>query len=301
MDFAKDFDCLIIGGGPAGLTAATYLGRFHRKVLLVDAGESRALQIPESHNYPGFAEGISGPDLLRELNRQAQQYGATLLNGTATNLVRADQGYAATINGQTVSAVRVLLATGLTDISPDMPGLQQAVAQTSIRYCPVCDAYEATDKAIVVYGSIKDAEPKAVFMRSYSNRVALLPTDEADDPDARERLAAQGITLAASPPADLRPSQDGIVVELRSGERLRFDVLYPVLGCTVASDLATTLGARCNDVGCVVVDDKQRTTVANIYAAGDVVSDLHQLSVAAGHAAIAATAIHKSLPNNFRG
>lgn len=300
MDFAKDFDCLIIGGGPAGLTAATYLGRFHRKVLLVDAGESRALQIPESHNYPGFAEGISGPDLLRELRRQAEQYGADIAQGTATQLVRTDNGFAATVDGRTITAPRVLLATGLTDIAPDMPGLPQAVAQTSIRYCPVCDAYEATDKAIAVYGAIKDAEPKALFMRGYSNRVTLLPSDDAGDPDARERLMALGIRLAASPPADLRPERDGIVVELRSGERLRFDVLYPVLGCDVASDLATALGARCNDVGCVIVDDKQRTTIANIYAAGDVVSDLHQLSVAAGHAAIAATAIHKSLPNKFR-
>jgi thioredoxin reductase (NADPH) len=296
-----DFECVIIGGGPAGLTAATYLGRFRRKILVVDAGDSRALQIPESHNYPGFAEGISGPELLRELGRQARQYGAQILNGTATNLMRTNEGFTATIDGRTISTARVLLATGLTDISPAIPGLRQAVAQTSIRYCPVCDAYEATDKAIAVYGAIKDAEAKAQFMRTYSNRVTLLPTAGADDPGARERLAASGIALAPSPPADLRPAKDGIVVELQSGEHLHFDILYPVLGCDVHSGLATALGARCNEVGCVVVDDKQSTTVANIYAAGDVVSDLHQLSVAAGHAAIAATAIHKSLPNNFRG
>lgn len=296
-----DFECVIIGGGPAGLTAATYLGRFRRKVLVIDAGDSRALQIPESHNYPGFAEGISGPDLLRELRRQAEQYGADMLQGTVEVLLRDGDGYALKVGRRTMRAPRVLLATGLKDHSPDMPGLHEAVRNTSIRYCPVCDAYEATDKNIAVYGSIENAEAKAAFMRSYSNRVTLLPTDEADDSDARERLAALGITLAPSPPADLRPAKDGIVVELRNGERLHVDVLYPVLGCDVRSGLATALGARCSDVGCVVVDDKQSTTVANIYAAGDVVSDLHQLSVAAGHAAIAATAIHKSLPNNFRG
>ena len=195
--------------------------------------------------------------------------------------------------------LRVLLATGLKDKAPDMPGLRQAVEQTSVRYCPVCDAYEATDKNVAVYGSIKDTEAKAAFMRTYTSRVTLLPTDTTIDTEARDRLAAIGVTLASSP-VDLRPVDGGIAVHLQSGEPLRFDVLYPVLGCDVRSDLVTALGADCNNVGCVVVDDKQRTTVENIFAAGDVVSDLHQLSVAAGHAAIAATAIHASLPHDFR-
>ena len=294
-----DFDCLIIGGGPAGLTAATYLGRFRRKVLVIDGGDSRAQQIPESHNYPGFAEGISGPDLLRELRRQAERYGAEKVKGTASDLARGGDGFAVTVGQRTITAPRVLLATGLKDKAPDMPGLRQAVEQTSVRYCPVCDAYEATDKNVAVYGSIKDTEAKAAFMRTYTSRVTLLPTDTTIDTEARDRLAAIGVTLASSP-VDLRPVDGGIAVHLQSGEPLRFDVLYPVLGCDVRSDLVTALGADCNNVGCVVVDDKQRTTVENIFAAGDVVSDLHQLSVAAGHAAIAATAIHASLPHDFR-
>lgn len=294
-----DFDCLIIGGGPAGLTAATYLGRFRRKVLVIDGDDSRAQQIPESHNYPGFAEGISGPDLLRELRRQAERYGAEMVKGTASDLARGGDGFAVTVGQRTITAPRVLLATGLKDKAPDMPGLRQAVEQTSVRYCPVCDAYEATDKNVAVYGSIKDTEAKAAFMRTYTSRVTLLPTDTTIDTEARDRLAAIGVTLASSP-VDLRPVDGGIAVHLQSGEPLRFDVLYPVLGCDVRSDLVTALGADCNNVGCVVVDDKQRTTVENIFAAGDVVSDLHQLSVAAGHAAIAATAIHASLPHDFR-
>jgi thioredoxin reductase (NADPH) len=300
MDFAKDFDCVIIGGGPAGLTAATYLGRFRRKVLVVDAGDSRALQIPESHNYPGFPEGIAGPELLRDLWRQAEQYGADRLQGTASELTRSGDGFAVTVGRRKIQTPRVLIATGLKDRSPDMPGLRQAVAATSIRYCPVCDAYEATDRNIAVYGSIKDAEAKAAFMRTYSDRVTLLPTDAPSDNNARDRLGKLGVTLAPSPPVDLRPVEGGIAVELQDGAQLRFDVLYPMLGCDVRSDLAVALGARCNDTGCLMVDDKQRTTVTDIYAAGDVVSDLHQLSVAAGHAAIAATAIHASLPHDFR-
>jgi thioredoxin reductase (NADPH) len=259
-----DFDCVIIGGGPAGLTAATYLGRFRRNVLVVDAGHSRALQIPKSRNYPGFAEGMPGHELLRLQRRQAQGYGAKIVDGTVAALAVQGDGFMVTFGGRTVSAARIVMATGLTDKSPDMPGLGEAVAHAKIRYCPVCDAYEATDKRIAVFGSIKDAEAKALFMRSFSKDVTLLPTDEQSDPAARERLDRLGIVLASSPPADLRPADDGIAVELRNGEHLTFDVLYPVLGCEVHSDLAAKLGASCNDVGCLAVDDKQRTTVRDV-------------------------------------
>jgi thioredoxin reductase (NADPH) len=95
-------------------------------------------------------------------------------------------------------------------------------------------------------------------------------------------------------------SNSGIGVELQSGEKLEFDALYPALGCDVHSALARRLGAGCTDIGCVKVDDRQQSSVEGFYAAGDVGSDLHQLSVAEGHAAIAATAIHNSLPRNFR-
>jgi len=294
------FDCVVIGGGPAGLTAAIYLGRFRRDVLVVDAGHSRALSIPTSHNYPGFADGIAGADLLRVLREQAVQYGAQLRTGLVAELASNGDAFTMDIDGETVTAPRVLLATGLQDHAPDMPGLQRAVAETAVRYCPVCDAYEATDLAIAVHGAVKDAEAKALFMRTYSRNVTLVPDHDGIDAGARTRLAEAGIAIAPSAASDIRPEDGGIGVELRNGERLTFDVLYPVLGCEVYSGLATALGARSTEVGCVVVDDKQQTTVPGLYAAGDVVSDLHQLSVGAGHAAIAATAIHRSLPSNFR-
>ena len=292
------FDCVIIGGGPAGLTAAIYLGRFRRKALVIDAGDSRALKIPTSHNYPGFAEGISGRDLLRVLTQQATQYGAELRRGTVSDLRRDGDGFRVVIEGSDVAAARVLMATGLKDKSPDMPGLRKAVAHAAVRYCPVCDGYEATDQAIAVYGALKDAEAKALFLRTYSRSLTVLPTEAPASADAKLKQA--GIALAPSPPVSFELRDDGVEAVLRDGQRLRFDVLYPVLGCDVRSDLAAALGARCNEVGCLEVDAHQQTTVPGLYAAGDVVSDLHQLAVAAGHAGIAATAIHNSLPHNFR-
>src|SRR3954453_11637247 len=112
-DTDKHCDCLIIGGGPAGLTAAIYLARYRRKVLVVDDGHSRAELIPESHNYPGFTGGISGSDLLRALRDQAERYGAVLQHGRITDLQTGADGFVAVHGRQQLSASKVLLATGI--------------------------------------------------------------------------------------------------------------------------------------------------------------------------------------------
>jgi thioredoxin reductase (NADPH) len=298
----SDLDCLIIGGGPAGLTAAIYLARFRRNVLVVDDGNSRAALIPESHNYPGFPAGISGRSLLGNLRKQAEEYGARLEQGRVEALVRDAGAFVARSGAQVWKARRVLLATGIIDESPDLPGLRDAVYRGALRYCPICDAYEAKDRRIGALGRVEIAGKKAMFLRTYSRDVVLLPIDEPTDmaPSIRDALNKAGIRFPNVPVIDIERDDDRIAALLANGERIEVDVLYPMLGCDVRSELATTLGARSNDIGCVHVDDRQRTSVDGLYAAGDVVTDLHQISVATGHAAIAATDIHNSLPRNFR-
>jgi thioredoxin reductase (NADPH) len=194
-----------------------------------------------------------------------------------------------------------LLATGIVDESPDLPGLDKAVAKGSIRYCPVCDGYEAVGQRIGVLGHSEDASTKARFLRTYSNDVTLPSLDErgGQDTETASSLREAGIKVAG-PVGAIEHSVDGIRAVLRGGQTLSLDVVYPALGCGVRSELASALGAKTNNVGCLEVDSHQRTTVDGIYAAGDVVSDLHQIAVATGHAAIAATYIHKSLPENFK-
>ena len=137
-------------------------------------------------------------------------------------------------------------------------------------------------------------------MRTYSRDIVLLPTDEPDrSGDDAQALKQAGITLEKRV-VDVERAGEKIAAVFADGRRLPVDVLYPALGCDVRSQLATALGARCTEIGNLHVDDKQRTSVEGLYAAGDVVTDLHQLSVATGHAAVAATAIHNSLPRNFR-
>ncbi|HEX7261509.1 MAG TPA: FAD-dependent oxidoreductase, partial [Luteolibacter sp.] len=166
---------------------------------------------------------------------------------------------------------------------------------------PICDAYEAVDRRIGVLGSVATAAKKALFLRTYSREVVLLSID-APKPLDREVLALlsnTGVKIVKGV-VDVERSGDSISAVLANGERYRVDVLYPALGAAVRSQLAVELGARCTEDGALIVDEKQRTSVEDLYAAGDVVSDLHQLSVATGHAAIAATEIHNALPPNYR-
>jgi thioredoxin reductase (NADPH) len=292
------WDCLIIGGGPAGLTGATYLARFRRKVLVVDAGASRATAIPATHNHPGFAR-ISGVMLLERLREQAHSHGAELWQGSVLSL-RKTSTFLADTGAKQISAERVLLATGIEDRHPSLKGLHQAVSKGVVRYCPICDGFEALDRTIAILGNVKEVLRKAIFLRTYSRSITILPLDDVPPTDTLQTLQAAGIEVAPSPVDSIRQTAQGVEVALRSGVRREFNVLYAALGSDVHAKLARELGAACDQIGSLAVDAKQQTTVGGLYAAGDVVSDLHQLSVAEAHAAIAATAIHNSLSPNFR-
>jgi thioredoxin reductase (NADPH) len=295
---AVTYDCAIVGGGPAGLTATIYLARYRRRIVLIDSGESRAALIPESHNYPGFQNGVSGPSLLRILRRQAETYGVPMRADRVTGLERHGSDFIVISDTHKIRTRFVLLATGIVDESPQLRGLQEAIRDGSIRYCPVCDGYEVTDRRIGILGRGNDAASKARFLRTYSRDVTFLSVESGANEEVLDCLSEAGVKVAGPVSAiERRGSEIQAVIgtEYRS-----FDVVYPALGCSVRSDLASALGAKTNDVGCLEVDAHQCTTVNGIYAAGDVVSDLHQIAVATGHAAIAATHIHKSLPPNFR-
>jgi thioredoxin reductase (NADPH) len=146
-------------------------------------------------------------------------------------------------------------------------------------------------------GPAAQAKSKALFLRTYSSDVVLLCTDEVSE-GAVEQAQSEGIAVAQL--RALEKASDCIVARLGDGSSTSLDVLYAALGCIVHSDLAAQVGAQTDKTGCLLVDQHQMTNVAGLFAAGDVVSDLHQISVALGHAAIAATAIHNSLPRNLR-
>jgi thioredoxin reductase (NADPH) len=297
----QQLDCLVIGGGPAGLTAAIYLARYRRNVMVIDSRESRAALIPETHNYPGFAAGVSGRKLLELLASQAATYGVKFVHDTVQSLQKSGDAFTATASGREIAAERVVLATGLVDRTVEIPGLRPAIAEGLVRYCPICDGYEASDQRIGVLGNARVACKKAIFLRTYSKTVTLLAADKepVDERVCRE-LASAGVRLPSAHAAGFERKDHQVVAIMSDGSRESFDVIYPILGCDVRSGLAAALGARRNDIGCIEVDAHQQSSVQGLYAAGDVVSDLHQIAVGTGHAALAATHIHNSLPHNFR-
>ncbi|MBC3778816.1 NAD(P)/FAD-dependent oxidoreductase [Pseudomonas sp. SWRI99] len=291
-----DVDCLVVGAGPAGLTTAVYLSRFHRRVVVADGGQSRASLIPLSHNYPGFPPGISGHDLLRRLREQAVSYGATIEAGRVESLLKNRTGFVAQLNGRTLSARRVVLATGIVDTLPQMDRPYDGIAQSVIRLCAICDGYEINGDNVAVYGEAHCAISHGLFLRNFTDRVTVLV--EGDNPACEEAVAAArhaGIRLIDDRVVAIEVSDGKVLVTVGKGEAFCFDIVYPSLGSQYRSELAVQLGAQVDEEGAVRVDSHQRTSIDGLYAVGDVVDSLKQLSVATGQAAVCATAVHNSL------
>jgi len=293
------YDCVIVGGGPAGLMAAIYLARFRRSVCVVDAGASRAALIPRSHNVPGFVHGLSGTALIERMAAQADELGVARVTAEVTALQRHDCGFEVIWNGDGHAAAMVILASGIVDTHPPFDEWRDAVADGVLRYCPVCDAYEAIGRRIGIIGPLHRAAGKALFLRGYSRDVTLLATGNEDEQGARSELAEAGVDIVAAPELRLRRTGEGIAAVFAGGRTIQFDLVYPVLGAEVRSQLAMALGAEHDADGYLKVDDHQRTSVGGLYGIGDVVTDLHQISVAFGHAAVAACNIHHSLPRRL--
>ena len=292
-------DCLIIGGGPAGLVAATYLARFRRDVRVIDAGSSRAALIPLSHNCPGFPDGISGRDLLTRLREQAKRYGTTLTAGRVDRIECDSDGlFHATAASERIDARTVVIATGVLDLEPTLPKTNEAVRRGLIRHCPICDGYEVIGKRVAVLGRGTKGAREALFIRHFSASLTLftLGTPYDIDDKAWTLLQERGITVVDDMVREVHYEAGAIVgIETEAGKNYQFDTIYSALGCKVRSDVAETAGVCCDESGQILVDDHQRTNVPRIYAVGDVANDLNQISVAAGHAAIAATTIHNEL------
>ncbi|HYG91341.1 MAG TPA: NAD(P)/FAD-dependent oxidoreductase [Azospirillum sp.] len=297
--FASSLDSVVVGGGPAGLSAAIYLARYRRRFLVIDAGAPRAAWIPLSHNLAGFPDGISGMDLLARMRKQAKRYGAPVERGRVASVQKRDGLFVIrTEEGLEVTARTVVMATGVIDVEPVLPNLYQAVQRGLIRHCPICDAFEVIDHRVGVIGHGADAAGEALWMRTYTADVTLLTLGEplGLDADERRRMAEAGIRTIEEPVVEVHTEAGRITaLTTAAGERLVFESLYSALGCLARADAAKPTGARLGPTGGFEVDAHCRTDVEDLFAIGDVVEGLNQVSVAMGHAATAATAIHRLL------
>ena len=246
------FDTLIIGGGPAGLTAAVYLRRFTRHVALVDKGNSRLSWIPVSHNYPGFPDGVNGKQLLENLRAQLANYGGSVMPGEILDL-RLEDGifvgdYVPQDGGEPcqIRAHTVLLATGVADKGMPVERWDEAVLAGAVRLCPVCDGWDVIDKRIGVVTSEINPVGHALFMRTFSADVTLFERGPSSilSMEDRRRLDAAGVRYVDSPllsvtlDASMKP-----VMHTADGQDHPADVFYPMLGENARSGLAAKLGA----------------------------------------------------------
>lgn len=293
-------DCVIIGGGPAGLTSAIYLARFHLDIVVVDAGKSRALWIPETHNHAGFPDGIAGSELLGRMRDQAIKYGTKYIQGRVSRITRDGDTAPFVIeygHGQLESA-NILMATGVVNRRPaiDQQLHERALKEGRLRYCPVCDGFEVTDKNVAVIGTGDKGLAEAIFLRGFTDRVTLVAPDGVHDLDeaAARRADEYGIRCMDGPTLVEKLDDDGITLRIDASSA-SFDSVYPALGSDVNNMLAQMAGVDCSETGAIIVDSHQRTSVPGIYAAGDVVLGLDQISHAMGEGGVAAVTLRNDL------
>ena len=284
------------------MIAAVYMARFMHHCFVVDAGHSRAAWIPESHNTPGFSHGISGKAYLERLTAQAKQFNVKIHYGKVIKLETSGDGFKAYLaDGLEVTAQKVILATGLVDKKPDLPNMPEFVYYGLIRFCPICDAYEAQGKTIGVLGFAHDIVGKAKFLRAYSANIKLLLRNAPHEiaSDIWLELEACDIQIPNARTVDLIRRDQTVIALDEEGASTICDVVYPIMGAHVRSELALMLGAAHRDNGSVETNDHMMTSVEGLYAIGDLTNDLHQISVATGHAAIAACHAHNAIPAFF--
>jgi len=293
-------DALVVGAGPAGLTAAMYLARFKRRVRVIHDGLSRALWVPKTRNVPGFPEGITGEALIARMDDHARRYGADIRSGHILSCTRKDRYVRAELaDGGTIDSRGLILATGVdTHLAKlDEGDHDAAVRDGVLRYCPICDGFEHRDERIAVLGSDIHGAAEAMFLRQFSRHVTLIPKWQVALSAAQRReLADSDILVVEGQVERLIATADEMLVHIGGEPAPRpFDILYPAFGSTPRSHLAKALGAVADAKDCLPFHAFSDGLLPGVYAAGDVVEGLDQISVAMGQGAMAATRLHNWL------
>jgi thioredoxin reductase len=293
----ETYDAVVIGGGPAGLSAALWLGRFRRRVLVIDAGEPRNEPAWAVHGYPGLQDPAPN-ELRRRLVEQAQGVGAEIREAEVRRIDGSKDAFRVEpTQGEPISARRVLLAYGLRDYLPDIEGVEELYG-TSIFHCPDCDGPAFADARIGVLGWDVHGARLALYLRHLSEQIVLLGHGQelALDSKVRTALDDNSIQVLEQPIARVVGHGGNLTqVEFGDGGVERLDALFFHLGSEARCELAEQLGCELDDDGYVVVDRGQETSCAGVHAAGDITGPPHLASIAAAEGVRAAMAIHRSL------
>lgn len=290
------YDVVIIGGGPAGLSAALVLGRSCRRVLVLDAGNPRNAPSPAAHSM-FTRDGDTPQELLRIGREQLRPYDVELRTAEVTDVVQEEAGFAATLaDGSRVSARRVLLSTGVMDRLPEIEGVRELWGK-AVLHCPYCHGWEVRNEPVAVYANGETALELAPLVLCWSRDVVLCTGGPAEFPtEERERLERNGIVVREERVIRLE-GKDGHLerIVFEDGTALARSAMFLRTFPRQHSDLPEKLGCDFTSVGLVQVDSLGKTSVPGVYAAGDLALRIHQVVVAAADGAIAGIAINHDL------
>jgi thioredoxin reductase (NADPH) len=303
MNRAADFDdqntheVIIVGGGIAGLSAAIYLGRAQRDVLVVDSGHSMAKWEPVVQNYLGFPNGIGGDELLKNGRTQARCYQARIVRDTISNVSARKSVFTLKGRRKTYRTKRLLVATGIFHLPPEIPGVKECLGH-SMFFCKDCDGYRVRGKRIAIIGANNEAVEYALGMLDYSSCVIIATNGKPPRWDRQHArwLEEYEIPIVRERIRDVAHRKRKIeALGFATGESVKTDYLFTTRGDIFYNQLGKKLGAKIDHDGQIKIDQCMRTTVPGLYAAGCVTPANCQMIIAAGQGAAAAQAINRDL------
>jgi len=289
------YDVVVVGGGAAGLSAALVLGRARRTVAVVDSGTPRNAPAAHMQGYLS-RDGMPPGELIAAGRREVEGYGVRLIDGYVTGIVPAERGFEVHLaDGEPLTARRVLLATGLRDVVPDLPGVAERWGR-DLLHCPYCHGYEVRDLALGVLGGTPGAVQHALLVRQWSADVVFFPHTGVLDDVETEQLTARGVAIVEGTVAALVIDGDRLRgVELADGRVIRRAAVFVRPRLVPSSGLLAALGADLDESGWARTDAHGRTSVPGIWVAGNASDPGAQVITAAGEGSAAAIALNADL------
>lgn len=293
------YDCLIVGGGIAGLQAAIQLGRYKHSVLVLDSNDGRSTICRSYHNILGYPDGVSGQELREIGKRHAESLGVEFAFERVEQAQKTSEGFEVTSdNGNKYSGIRILLATGVMDRIPPFPELMPCLG-ISVYVCPDCDGYEVKDKRTIILGSGNAGASMALTLSYWTNDLVYINHEKAAvNQKLMEKMKEKNIEYIESAIQEVLAEDDkfnGVLLE--RGKEVTGDRGFIAFGGNeVKSGLAKQLGVERLENKHIVTDARSKmTNVKNVWAAGDVAAHSEQVTIAMGEGSQAAIWIHKSL------